>query len=413
MSATEITSNKTKYILLTNGDTYAGRTLAIYIADQLMKREGQLKKHWRLRVLCEDKNTMKDLDKRGIEVKEVDYESQSMLRDQMKINIKALIFNPFSSTDRLIQRSKNLIDAAIHEKVTRILMMGSSSTQDLETPMGKFSEVESYLRDRYKYGAWAVFRIPLIQQFMHFWSSMIENKSVIGLPMSESDYLLTVNIMDICECVCQAALSKKCSVWTNQRQSTDSGSSSDYEEETTTAADPDTRTAIKRVYELTCAVPGSLYLFSKALSDAVRKDGFDTDVDATIITDEQLESYLKFVSEGKKKETESLLSTVFPDKGLNKSRKTSAETSLLQSFKALFSDDKAKCFTYEQDDPNWYPASKYLNPFCIELILNHFRNARSSDMPNLPSSDICDITGRAPIEISEFFMENRRQFRPE
>lgn len=68
MFTTDIASKKTKYILLTNGDSYAGRTLAIYIADQLMKREGQLKKHWRLRVLCEDKSTIKDLEKRGIEV---------------------------------------------------------------------------------------------------------------------------------------------------------------------------------------------------------------------------------------------------------------------------------------------------------------------------------------------------------
>ncbi|KAI8080956.1 hypothetical protein BDF21DRAFT_338792 [Thamnidium elegans] len=345
MSTSEITSKKTKYILLTNGDSYAGRTLAIYIADQLMKREGQLKKHWRLR--------------------EVDYESQSMLREQMKINIKALIFNPFTSTGRLIHRGKNLIDAAIHEKVKRILMLSM------------------------QYGAWVVFRIPLIQQFMHFWSSMIENKSVIGLPMSESDYLLTVNIMDVCECVCQAALSNKCSVWANQHESIGSG-----------------------IYELTCAVPASPYLFSKALSEAVRKDGFDTDVEATVITDEQLENYLKFVSEGKKKETESFLSVVFQDKGL-KRRKTSSESGLLKSFQSLFSDDKAKSSTYEQDDPNWYPAPKYLNPFCIELILDHFRNTRSPDMPNMPSSDVFDITGRAPIEISEFFMENRRQFRPE
>ncbi|KAG2231345.1 hypothetical protein INT48_006557 [Thamnidium elegans] len=413
MSTSEITSKKTKYILLTNGDSYAGRTLAIYIADQLMKREGQLKKHWRLRVLCEDRSVMKDLEKRGIEVREVDYESQSMLREQMKINIKALIFNPFTSTGRLIHRGKNLIDAAIHEKVKRILMMGCSSNQDSDSSMEKFSQVESYLRDRYKYGAWVVFRIPLIQQFMHFWSSMIENKSVIGLPMSESDYLLTVNIMDVCECVCQAALSNKCSVWANQHESigSGSGSSSDYEEETT-AADVVARTAIKRVYELTCAVPASPYLFSKALSEAVRKDGFDTDVEATVITDEQLENYLKFVSEGKKKETESFLSVVFQDKRL-KRRKTSSESGLLKSFQSLFSDDKAKSSTYEQDDPNWYPAPKYLNPFCIELILDHFRNTRSPDMPNMPSSDVFDITGRAPIEISEFFMENRRQFRPE
>lgn len=64
------TSKKIKYVLITNGDSYVGRTLAMYISDQLMKKEGLLSKtHWRVRVLCEDKSTMKDLEKRGIEVR--------------------------------------------------------------------------------------------------------------------------------------------------------------------------------------------------------------------------------------------------------------------------------------------------------------------------------------------------------
>lgn len=62
--------SKTKYILITNGDSYVGHALAIFISDQLIRREGQLKKkNWRVRVLCEDKKKLKYLEKKGIEVK--------------------------------------------------------------------------------------------------------------------------------------------------------------------------------------------------------------------------------------------------------------------------------------------------------------------------------------------------------
>lgn len=63
-------AKKKKYILITNGESYLGQTLATFIANELTRREGQLgKKHWRVRVLCEDKEKSKDLEKRGIEVK--------------------------------------------------------------------------------------------------------------------------------------------------------------------------------------------------------------------------------------------------------------------------------------------------------------------------------------------------------
>lgn len=47
-----------------------------------------------------------------------------MLREQMKDRIKIIICNPFAQdNDRLIHRGKNLIDAAVHEKVKRIMMI--------------------------------------------------------------------------------------------------------------------------------------------------------------------------------------------------------------------------------------------------------------------------------------------------
>lgn len=74
-------SKKKKYILITNGESYLGRILAMFITDELTRREGQLKKkHWCVRVLCEDKQNLKDLEKRGIEVEVIPiYSGQNIL----------------------------------------------------------------------------------------------------------------------------------------------------------------------------------------------------------------------------------------------------------------------------------------------------------------------------------------------
>lgn len=68
-ASVDLALKKPKYILITNGESYVGYTLAIYIADQLGKREGKIKKkHWRIRVLCENKQNLIHLEERGIDV---------------------------------------------------------------------------------------------------------------------------------------------------------------------------------------------------------------------------------------------------------------------------------------------------------------------------------------------------------
>lgn len=294
--------------------------------------------------------------------------------------------------------------------------MGCSSSEDKESPMGQFNMLEEYLRNCYKYGSWVVFRIPMIQQFIYFWSSMIENKSVIGMPLSESDMLPTVNIKDICECVCQAALSKKAIVW-SQKQSGDNNditsSSSSSNNEADDGRSVLLRTAFKKIFELSSATPMTLTSIAQTLSDALKEEGFDSDVEPAIVSEKQLESYLKFVSkEPAISKIESHLTAIFPDVV---SRKCSSSNSgLFYNFKSIFiSGDTAKP-SHDLDDPNWYPSpSMFLTPFCIEVILDHFRIAHCPEVPMIPTNDVRDITGRNPTKLSYFFMKNRRQFRPE
>lgn len=287
---------------------------------------------------------------------------------------------------------------------------------DKETPMGQFNELESYLRDSYKYGAWVVIRLPLIQQLLHFWSSMIDNKSVIGLPMTTDTYLTTINIGDVCECVAQAALSKKSSIWTYQEGTNDEDDDDDSDYDIREPLDKSPPpTAIKRVYELTTTVPMTLDLIAKTLSDAVKADGFDSDIEYAALTDDEVRSYLRFVAGSNKSDIEAHLSTAFPNKESNpKKQEDGLIFSTLKAFKALFITDLDEFkATHDQDDPNWYPSPKILTPFGIEYIIAHFQNARNSAVHIVPSLDVREITGHEPTELAFFFMKNRRQFRPQ
>lgn len=290
--------------------------------------------------------------------------------------------------------------------------MGCSSSENKKTPAGQFNILEEHLRSCFKYGAWVVFRIPMIQQFMHFWSSMIENKSVIGMPITEANVLTTVNIKDVCECICQATLSKKSVIWSQPLvDALGSDSSSDYSSHNKTENIPP-HTSLKRVYELTSDNALTLTMIAQALSDALKEEGFSSDVEPATITEEQLEGYLKFVSEEPAAaKLESFFTTIFPD--VVAKIHTPYSGGLLSNFKSMFlSNEVTK--PSDMDDPNWYPSPTiFLTPFCTEVILEHFRIARQPEIPMFPSNDIRDITGRDPIDLSCFFMKNRRQFRPE
>ena len=143
----ENTSKKVKYILVTHGDSYVGYTLAMFISEALTKREGQLKKkHWQVRVLCDDKNkeNMVNLENRGVNVKvctqqilsgknsraytscmqEVDYGSQQMISEQLKDHIKTVIFNPLPKHEgHFADQGKDLLDSVFHMKIKHVLMV--------------------------------------------------------------------------------------------------------------------------------------------------------------------------------------------------------------------------------------------------------------------------------------------------
>lgn len=257
--------------------------------------------------------------------------------------------------------------------------------------------LEESLRSHYKYGYWMIFRIPMIQQFFYFWSKMIEDKSVIGMPISEANMLETVNIQDVCACLSQSVLSKKSLVWRNQSL----GYSIDGTEASNSGEQEDLHRASlsKRVYELTSTMPMNPLMIADAITAALKKEGFESTIEPAVITDEELKEYLQKIAH-EENNNKALLSTSVSNR---------------EESGSLFAGDtvsvRFNCHG-EPDCPKMYPhPSKFLSPFAIQLIIDCFRYTRSPSTIISPANDVRDITGCDPVELDEFFMKNRSYLR--
>lgn len=62
-TATTTTTKKSShhYVLISCVDTYGGHALAYHLANELERRPGMLKKHWRVRALCHSLEGLQDL----------------------------------------------------------------------------------------------------------------------------------------------------------------------------------------------------------------------------------------------------------------------------------------------------------------------------------------------------------------
>lgn len=203
---------------------------------------------------------------------------------------------------------------------------------------------------------------------------MISSQCVLGMPMSQTDHLETIHVKDICRCVAQAVLTKKSMVW---------------------------QTLEKRVYDLRSVPSLNLSEMAKSLSDSLQQP----ELCSVIITKEQMECYLRMLS--KDQAMARLLESAA--KGKIESPRPGMVQQGIQSLKHILSaplDDK--------DRLKWYPdPTKVLTPFCIRLILEHFKISRNPQwMPVVGGpTDVRDITAHDPISVSKFFKINHRRFK--
>lgn len=268
--------------------------------------------------------------------------------------------------------------------------------------MGKFKVLEENLRSNYKYGHWMIFRVPMIQQFFYFWSKMIEKKSIIGIPISESNMLETVNIRDVCACLSQSALSKKSNVWKN-RPLVNTETIFEVDDNNNTGEEQEIyrNSVLKRVYQLTCTKPVNSLMIADAITAALKEEGFDSTVEPVIITEEELKNYLKTIAQEEQDFGE-----------INTGSSTFVSNK--EGSNSLFAGQTLSTRFNRPDEPDCseiYPRpSEFLSPLAIQLIIDYFEYTRSSFIPISPTNDVRDITGCDPVELNEFFMRNRRQF---
>ncbi|KAI9249047.1 hypothetical protein BY458DRAFT_525915 [Sporodiniella umbellata] len=205
-------TKKPSYILITHGDSYLGRVMAIYLSEKLLVHKKQPSQT--LRVLCKEGSPVKKMFKKlGIEVKTVDYESRKMIEEAMEGQIKTMIFNPVSDGYRLINEARLLVEIANESQVNRIVMLSvvgaSVEARKQADIFGGYRETEEYLRRVNGYGPWCIFRVPMIQQYLYFWQAMIEDQSEIAMPLSYDDKLETIHVQDVCRAIAYAVFSAR------------------------------------------------------------------------------------------------------------------------------------------------------------------------------------------------------------
>lgn len=168
--------------------------------------------------------------------------------------------------------------------------MGCPQFKYEQSPMRKFHCLEEQLHCTYKYGYWVIFRIPMIQQMFYFWFKMIQSKSAVGMSISESNVLKNVNIKDVCECLCETALSKKSMVWINQIQDIESAlktndiNTTNNNNDTYTQDKEEPHVSIKRVYELASTKHMSIFMIAEAITRAFKEEGFDNEIVPMVIS---------------------------------------------------------------------------------------------------------------------------------
>ncbi|KAI9020145.1 hypothetical protein CLU79DRAFT_862510 [Phycomyces nitens] len=376
------------YILITNGESYTGHTLAWYIANQIDRQPGRFhKKNWKVRVLCESLKNMKDLEGMGIDIKEVDYSSQFAIRDHMK-NVKCAIFVPAMS-DHRVRYGINVLDAAAEEKLKCIQMISICSSEQggsEHKSLGQYRQLEEHLRTKFAYGRWCVFRIPLLYQLTYFWSGMVQDKGKLCLPLSDNTYFPAIDVLDLCDASATLLLSPR-------KQS--EGNELDDEPDI-----PDQ--ALKRIYHLSSSHNYTGKIMTESLNKGLQDE--ETSVEYEKISSKDMRDYLEKVSSRSSiKETiSSIAENIQKIPSYIRRASGTAEDATNQEL-------LTSC---EMDVPALLPnPGHYLNSCLIELMMDLFENIEKYPQ-EYPTHDLQGLIGHDPKRFSEFFADNRKHFQP-
>ncbi|KAI7859396.1 hypothetical protein BDC45DRAFT_564209 [Circinella umbellata] len=354
-------SHKEKFILISNCESYVGYALAYHLATELRLRPGKMKKKWRVRALCENIQGKEALVQAGVDVQQVQYQDQMILRSQMK-GVRSIIITCMGlSSETQVPYTMNVMSAASTEKVKRvqmISMLGCQYSEDENSPMGRYYALEQHLRETFAYGRWCIFRLAFLNQGFYFWNEMIEHSGKIGMPMSPDTEFTTLSIQDVCDAVATLVLtSHKGQVESNNEDDDED----DDDEDTDEIEDP---SVIKRIYELTGQCPYTGRAAAMKLNKAL--GGEEGEIQFAEISEDELREYLE-----------------------------------RQSAKPNHADPPGLV-----PDPH-----RYINEAFIDALIDWFKILKRVNFGQTMTHHVRDLTGKEPMDLGQFFIENRREFR--
>lgn len=318
-----------------------------------------------------------------------------MLKQQMH-HVKCMILVP-DMTDRMAKNGINIIDAAGESGVKRIQMMSrynnhrfylvcvcmvinilffSAACEFMQENQGMFGQMlqlERHLREEYCYGRWCIFRMSFLHQFFYIWNRMIEHRGCIGMPISKNAGFTCISIHDVCDAVATLLLSPK----KQDTEMTQQDNNDDYEELFDIPEQ-----AVKRVYQLTGRCPYTGEDIAVRLNEAV--GAARGEITFSQISAKEMREYLETTA------------------GI----RTGGPSSWLESIVRRFTVGGP-----HRDRPGLVPdPHKHLTAVAIDMTMQYFEMIKEGHMAKV-TNDLRDLVGREPLDLKEFFYENRHEFR--
>ncbi|ORY94746.1 hypothetical protein BCR43DRAFT_550892 [Syncephalastrum racemosum] len=376
-------SSKQHYVLVTNGDSYAGHSLAYHLAQELYNRPGQLKKHWRVRVICSRRENCRDLEGLNAEVIEMPDVAGPQLDMCMKhVKFMALVPN---MTERRLQIAEEMMQAAQKHGIKRILLVSSLAAPYAErqgSPLSEYKRIEELIREKFAYGRWCIFRIPFTQQTLYYWSHMVEERGMLAMPLPSEVALQTVHMHDLCDAVATLILSPR-----KQENPLKRPSHHDNEEDDGEGEVDIPEQSLKRIYELTSACPYTGRDMARKLAEALGAQ--EEDIQYAEISCEELKEYLEQAAREEDQPRKSWLA---------------------RATELVISDSTQPDLIGHPDRPALRPRPRrYLTPVFIEFLMDWFDTAKRVPLDKT-TDDLRELTGREPIDLAQFFVDNSKEF---
>lgn len=197
---------------------------------------------------------------------------------------------------------------------------------------------------------------------------MIEHRGCIGMPIPENAKLTCMSIHDMCDAMATLLLSPK-----KQEADEDDDDQGEFDIP---------EQAVKRIYQLTGRCPYTGEDIANRLNEAV--GAARGEITFSEISAREMREYLETTA------------------GI---RAPSATSWLASIVRNLTGHDR------EHDRPGFVPdPRRHLNPVAIDMFMQCFEMVKEHRMAKI-TMDLRDLIGKEPMDLKDFFYENRHEFR--